>query len=192
MLMILAVDARIGRLENTMAQLIITAVGPDRPGIVGELTAHLHAAGGNILDSRMVNLRGEFAMMILLEVSTDDAAGKLTADLPGHGDRIGLRLTVTPQHASGVRPTDGIPYRLKTYSMDQPGILARLTAVLRAMGVNIEELEARQDSAPFAGSPLFSTEMRITVPRGVPLSQLRRELENVGNELNCDVDLDPA
>ena len=76
--------------------------------------------------------------------------------------------------------------------MDQPGILARLTAVLREMGVNIEELEARQDSAPFAGSPLFSTEMRITVPRGVPLAQLRRELENVGNELNCDVDLDPA
>ena len=175
-----------------MAQLIITAVGPDRPGIVGELTAHLHAAGGNILDSRMVNLRGEFAMMILLEAA-DDAAGKLANNLPGHGDSLGLRLTVTPQKAGGsVRPTDGIPYRLKTYSMDQPGILARLTAVLRAMGVNIEELEARQDSAPFAGSPLFSTEMRITVPRGVPLAQLRRELENVGNELNCDVDLDPA
>ena len=174
-----------------MAQLIITAVGPDRPGIVGELTAHLHAAGGNILDSRMVNLRGEFAMMILLEAA-DDAARKLTDDLPGHGDRIVLRLTVTPQKARGARPADGIPYRLKTYSMDQPGILARLTAVLRAMGVNIEELEARQDSAPFAGSPLFSTEMRITVPRGVPLAQLRRELENVGNELNCDVDLDPA
>src|SRR5688500_7170499 len=176
-----------------MTQLIITAVGPDRPGIVGELTADLHAAGGNILDSRMVNLRGEFAMMILLEAA-DDAAGKLSNELPAHGDRIGLRLSVTPQHAraGGARPADGIPYRLKTYSMDQPGILARLTAVLRAMGVNIEELEARQDSAPFAGSPLFSTEMRITVPRGVPLAQLRRELENVGNELNCDVDLDPA
>lgn len=174
-----------------MAQLIITAVGPDRPGIVGELTAHLHAAGGNILDSRMVNLRGEFAMMILLEAG-DDAAARISNDLPGHGDRIGLRLSVTPQQAGSARPTDGIPYRLKTYSMDQPGILARLTAVLRAMGVNIEELEARQDSAPFAGSPLFSTEMRITVPRAVPLAQLRRELENVGNELNCDVDLDPA
>jgi glycine cleavage system transcriptional repressor len=174
-----------------MAQLIITAVGPDRPGIVGELTAHLHAAGGNILDSRMVNLRGEFAMMILLEIG-EEAAGKFANELPSYGDRIGLRLTVTPQHTTAVRPTDGIPYRLKTYSMDQPGILARLTAVLRAMGVNIEELEARQDSAPFAGSPLFSTEMRITVPRGVPLAQLRRELETVGNELNCDVDLDPA
>jgi glycine cleavage system transcriptional repressor len=174
-----------------MAQLIITAVGPDRPGIVGELTAHLHAAGGNVLDSRMVNLRGEFAMMILLEVP-DDAASRVGAELPRHGEGLGLKLSVTPQHAGAAKPQGGIPYRLKTYSMDQPGILARLTAVLRAAGVNIEELEARQESAPFAGSPLFSTEMRITVPRGVPLAQLRQQLETVGNELNCDVDLDPA
>src|SRR5687767_1508801 len=74
MIRILADDRGNGRLAAGMAQIIITAVGPDRPGIVGELTAHLHWAGGNILDSRMVNLRGEFAMMILLEA--DDAAAK--------------------------------------------------------------------------------------------------------------------
>ena len=176
-----------------MAQLIITAVGPDRPGIVGELTAHLHSVGGNIIDSRMVNLRGEFAMMILLEINDEDAAAKLARALPGQGEVMGLRLTVTPQQAAAARPVQGgLPYRLKTYSMDQPGIVARLTAVLRSLGVNIEELEARQESAPFAGSALFSTEMRLTVPRGVHLGRLRQELETVGNELNCDIDLDPG
>src|SRR2546426_12669631 len=112
-----------------MAQLIITAVGPDRPGIVGELTGHLHAAGGNILDWRMVNLRGQFAMMILLECSVD-AAGKLAGDLPAVGQRMGLSLEVIPQDATPPR-SSGIPYRIKTYSMDQPGIVARLTGVLR-------------------------------------------------------------
>jgi glycine cleavage system transcriptional repressor len=176
-----------------MAQLIITAVGPDRPGIVGELTAHLHSVGGNIIDSRMVNLRGEFAMMILLEMSDEDAAAKLAQALPGQGKAMGLSLGVTRQQASTARPAPGgIPYRLKTYSMDQPGIVARLTAVLRSLGVNIEELEARQESAPFAGSPLFSTEMRLTVPPGIQLGKLRQELEAAGNELNCDIDLDPG
>jgi glycine cleavage system transcriptional repressor len=173
-----------------MSQLIISALGPDRPGIVGEFTAHLHNAGGNILDSRMVNLRGEFAMMILVDVP-EPALSKLKSDLPPIGERMGLKLTVTPQSApTAGKP--GIPYRLKTYSMDQPGIVARLTGVLRALGVNIEELSARQESAAFAGSPLFLTEMRLTVPPGVPLGKLRAELESVGNELNCDVDLDPA
>jgi glycine cleavage system transcriptional repressor len=172
-----------------MSQLIITAVGPDRPGIVGELTVHLHAGGGNILDSRMVNLRGEFAMLILLEAA-ETAAAELRRQLPGVGEKIGLRLTVSEQHIG--QRVRGLPFRLKTYSIDQPGIVAKLAQVLRQFGVNIEELSARQDSAPFDGSPLFLTEMRLTVPATVSLGKLRAELESIGGSLNCDVDLDPA
>jgi glycine cleavage system transcriptional repressor len=172
-----------------MPQLIITAVGPDRPGIVGELTGHLHSAGGNILDSRMVNLRGEFAMMILLEGSEIDAS-TMTRDLPEVGKKIGLTLTVTPQ-ITQPKVAAGLRYRLKTYSMDQPGIVARLTNLLRAHGVNIEELSAWQESAAFAGSPIFMTEMIVTIPPAVALRKLRSELESVCTELNCDVDLEP-
>src|SRR5438874_5447018 len=135
--------------HHIMPQLIITAVGPDRPGIVGELSAHLHAAGANLLDSRMVNLLGEFAMMILLELSSDAAATKLSQDLPAVGEAMHLRLTVSPQHPQPTtRPVEGMPFVLKTYSMDQPGIVARLTAVLQKLGVNIEDLSARQESPP--------------------------------------------
>jgi glycine cleavage system transcriptional repressor len=172
-----------------MSQFIITAVGPDRPGIVGELTAHLHAAGANILDSRMVNLRGEFAMLILLEAA-DIKAAELRRQLPGAVEKMGLRLTLSEQHAG--KHATGLPFRLKTYSLDQPGIVAKLAQALRQYGVNIEELSARQDSAPFDGSPLFLTEMRLTVPATVSLGQLRAELESVGRALNCDIDLDPA
>jgi glycine cleavage system transcriptional repressor len=172
-----------------MSQLIITAVGPDRPGIVGELTAHLHGGGGNILDSRMVNLRGEFAMLILVKAG-DAAAERIRRELPGVGEKMGLRLVVSELH--GAPRVRGLPFRLKTYSMDQPGIVAKLTQALRQHGVNIEELSARQESAPFDGSPLFLTEMRLTVPATVPLNKLRAELESVGAALNCDIDLDPA
>jgi glycine cleavage system transcriptional repressor len=102
-----------------------------------------------------------------------------------------LRISATPQEAPAAKMVAGMRYRLKTYSMDQPGIVARLTGVLRTLGVNIEELSARQESAAFAGSPLFTTEMRLTIPTTVPLGKLRQELAAVGNELNCDVDLDP-
>ncbi len=168
-----------------MPQFVVTAVGPDRPGIVGELTSHIHAGGGNILDSRMVNLRGEFAMLILLE-----GAPALTAQLPPLGEKIGLRLTIS--HVHGAKPVRGTAYRLKTYALDQPGIVARLTQVLREFAVNIEELTARQESAPFDGSPLFVTEMRLTIPENVPIPKLRSELQSVAATLNCDLDLDPA
>src|SRR3954471_1674820 len=98
----------------SMSQLIITAVGPDRPGIVGELTGHLHSAGGNILDSRMVNLRGEFALMILLDMTDADTAQRPARELPPRGREMGLNLFVTPQ-TSATKTVEGLRYRLKTY-----------------------------------------------------------------------------
>lgn len=173
-----------------MSQLILTAVGPDRAGIVGELTSHLAAAGANILDSRMVNLRGQFALMVLVEVEAD-AAEALARDLPERARAMGLQLTVTPQADTPPR-VEGLSYKLKTYSMDQPGIVARLTSLLRSFGVNIEELSAWQESAPFAGSPLFLCEITLTVPPKVAIATLRTELAKVCNDLNCDVDLEPV
>jgi glycine cleavage system transcriptional repressor len=172
-----------------MAQLIISAVGPDRPGIVGELSGHLHHLGGNILDSRMVNLRGQFVMMILVEIP-DDTSASIARDLPSKAESMGLRVFIDQQPAI-THPQPGLRYRLKTYSMDQPGIVARLTNMLREHGVNIEELAAHQESAAFAGSALFVTEMSLTIPPTAELRRLRTDLQAVCNQLNCDVDLEP-
>src|SRR6478672_5633798 len=77
-----------------MAQWIVTAVGPDRPGIVGDLTGHLHAAEANLLDSRMVNLRGQFALVLLMECPEGAAGEHLATALPEIGRGLGLNLDV--------------------------------------------------------------------------------------------------
>lgn len=173
-----------------MQQLIVNAIGPDRPGIVGQFTRHLHESGANVLESRMVNLRGQFAIIALFEVE-DAAAGALRESLPILAKEIGMRLTVAgaeaPAHA-----LSGIPFRLKTYSIDQPGIVHGVSDVLRAYGVNIEDLSARQESAAFMGTPLFMMEMRLTVPPNVPIKELRSRLQSTCDTLNCDVDFEPA
>ena len=173
-----------------MQQLIVNAIGPDRPGIVGQFTGHLHEGGANVLDSRMVNLRGQFAIITLFEAE-DAAAEKLRRSLPALAKEIGMRLTLTGAEAP-VETVPGIPFRLKTYSMDQPGILHGVSDVLRAHGVNIEDLSARQESAAFMGTPLFLMEMRLTVPPNVPIKELRARLQSTCDELNCDVDFEPA
>ncbi len=174
-----------------MTQLIMTAVGPDRPGLVGELSGHLHALGANILDSRMVNLRGQFALVMLFECEPDKAT-ELTQALPGVAERMRLTLHLTPRQPAAVPRSPGIPFRLKTYSSDQPGIVAKVSALLQGHGINIEDLRTQQESAPFDGSALFTMEMRLTIPREVPVRKLRGELENLCDALNCDVDLEPA
>ena len=173
-----------------MQQWIVNAIGPDRPGIVDEFTGHLHSAGANVLDSRMVNLRGQFAIIVLFEVP-EPAAKSLRDSLPKLGESTGLHLSLVETQAA--RPAvQGLPFKLKTYSMDQPGIVHRISEVLRNRGVNIEDLATRQESAPFAGTPLFLMEMKITVPPAVPIHDLRGELQSLCDSLNCDMDFEPV
>jgi glycine cleavage system transcriptional repressor len=172
-------------------ELVITAVGPDRPGIAAELSGHVHAAHANLADSRMVNLRGKFALVALVE-GEPSALEALKARLKQAAPEMKLTIDVSPAESRTSTPRDGVPFRLKTYSMDQPGIVHRLTSHLHRLGINVEELETHLESAPFMGAPIFTMEIVMLVPRGVSVTKLRRELEELGEAVNCDVDIDPA
>lgn len=174
-------------------ELVITAVGPDRAGIASEFTEQIHAAGGNLADTRMVNLRGKFAVIALVEGSNEVLADVKTR-LGGAAPKIGLAIefsTPTPKDAA-LAQREGVPFRLKTYSMDQPGIVHRITSYLREHGINVEELTTRLESAPFMGTPVFTMEILMLVPKSVSVKTLRHSLEELGDSLNCDVDIDPA
>lgn len=174
-------------------ELVITAVGPDRAGIASELTGHIHAAGANLADTRMVNLRGKFALIALVEGTVEVlevVKQKLVDGAPSLG--LAIELSTPRPKDTTLAQREGVPFRLKTYSMDQPGIVHRITSYLREHGVNVEELVTRLESAPFMGSPIFTMEILMLVPKSVSVKILRHALEELGDTLNCDVDIDPA
>ena len=51
-----------------MRQIAITAVGEDRPGIVAGVCRVLFDAGGNLRDTSMTILSGQFAMILIVAV----------------------------------------------------------------------------------------------------------------------------
>lgn len=174
-------------------ELVITAVGPDRSGIASDFTGHVHAAGANLADTRMANLRGQFALIALVQGTyevLEDVKRRMKESAPRMGLAIEFHAPTPKESAAPSR--DGVPFRLKTYSMDQPGIVHRFTTYLREKHINVEELETHLESAPFMGSPVFTMEIVMLVPKTVSVKELRRELEDLGDKLNCDVDLDPA
>lgn len=177
-----------------MQELVITAVGPDRPGLIGKLTAPLYEAEANVADSRMVNLRGQFALMLLAEVPSG-AVERVQRRLLGLAEQLGLTVTFRGSEvAAEPKPptTVGVPYRVCTYAMDQPGLVHRITDLLHRHAINVEELATRSQPRPQTGAPLFSMELLITVPASVPLRTWRTELERLCEELNCDLELSRA
>ncbi|AKU95966.1 Glycine cleavage system transcriptional antiactivator GcvR [Labilithrix luteola] len=170
-------------------ELVVTAVGPDRPGLASEFSGHVHKSGANLADSRMVNLRGQFALVALVEGEHAVLEG-LKKRLREAAATMGLAVEFSP--APKAKVLKGVPFRLKTYSMDQPGIVHRITSYLHEQGINVEELETRLESAPFMGTPVFTMEILMLVPTTLNVKSLRRALEELGDTLNCDVDVDPA
>ena len=176
---------------------IITAIGTDRPGIVDELSQFIFDRGGNIEDSRMVNLRGQFAMMVLVG-GAPGAGERIARELPEFSKRSGMQAELRPAGAERPRGAgaaggaDALPYRLVGTGIDQPGLVHRISHLLREMNVNIESLETRLTPAPYTGAPMFELEAVLSVPRATQLSQLRQKLAAACDEVNMDWDLRPA
>ena len=85
-----------------MSHAILTALGADRPGLVDEASRFIFDGGGNIEDSRMVNLRGQFAMMLLV-AGSDQTLAKLRDGLTQFAQSSGLQaaLHAVDQPAAG-------------------------------------------------------------------------------------------
>src|SRR5512142_2859395 len=120
-----------------MADLVLTLIGPDRPGLVEAVAEPIAAHGGNWLESRMAHLAGQFAGILRVEVPDANAAA-LAAALRAL-ETQGLRLTLETgpgAAAPAARPTRVV----ELVGLDRPGIVREISRVLAERGVNIEEL----------------------------------------------------
>ena len=54
-----------------MPNLVLTLIGPDRPGLVEAVAQPIAANGGNWLESRMAHLGGKFAGILRVDVPAD-------------------------------------------------------------------------------------------------------------------------
>jgi len=122
-----------------MAELAVTAIGTDQPGIVAAVATVLRDRGGNVEDSAMTILGGHFAIVLLVE-SPDDPAD-LQAALDDATARFGLTVHVT--RAGGGHDSPDPTHLLSVYGPDRTGILAGVTAALASVGANITDLETR-------------------------------------------------
>jgi len=192
-----------------MTHAILIAVGSDRPGLVDDLSQFIFDHGGNIEGSRMVNLRGQFAMMLLIageeptlqglrdglpdfSARTDLHAELRPAGQPG-GPGAGTKADTTasaPLAAGG--GSHALPYHLTVTALDQPGLVHRIAHTLRDLHANIESLNTHLAPAPITGAPLFEMELTLSLPTQTSVSKLRQALSAVCDDLNVDWVLERA
>lgn len=174
-----------------MPHALLTAIGADRPGLVEEVSQFIFDRGGNIEDSRMVNLSGQFAIMVLVGGSVE-VLGRIKGDLGQLSKSSSLHAEMHETREPGAPSEPALPYRLSGTGLDQPGLVHRIAHLLRGLHVNIESLDTRLTPAPYTGAPMFDMELILSVPNTTSLSTLRQNLALVCDELNVDWNLDPV
>lgn len=176
--------------ESMNSYLVLTAIGPDRPGLVDEISAFLASKKINIEESRMAVLGGEFAVILLASGEpgiVDRFGAEFNALQKNTGLSIQIKHTKSPRERT-ILPS--MPHRLEATSMDHPGIVHDITSILHKRNINIESMETRVTNAPLSGAPIFKMKCIINIPVGEKPSSIRRELEKLGDRMDIDIEMD--
>ena len=172
------------------AFVVLTAVGPDRVGIVDDVSGAVARAGCNIEESKMAVLGGEFAVIMLVSGGSG-SVDTLCRSLPGMEQTLSLHLEcrATREPRAGEK---GRPYLLEAVSLDTPGIVHAVTAILRGHGINIEDMETDTGAAPWTGAPMFRLKAHLVVGPSVSLAKLKDDLALLQREHDLDILLKPV
>ena len=172
-----------------MTSLVVTLIGPDRPGMVNAVSDQATAHGANWTDSLMANFAGQFAGIVQLEVPPAQCEGLMAA--LRSLESAGLHIQVARSEGAAPAP-DTRRITLDLLGQDRPGIIQSISAQLAHHGVGIDKLTTHLISGAMSGEQLFRMEAALSLPSGLDPALLQQSLEGLANELMVDLSLDAA
>jgi glycine cleavage system transcriptional repressor len=175
-----------------MRQLAITAIGEDRPGIVAGVCRVRFEAGGNLRDTSMTILSGQFAMILIVAVPRALEVAQLEKLFEPARRELGIALIIRelPEGQpmpSGRPEVDG--YLVTVAGADKPGIVYRVAEEMARHGINITDLNTRilaEDR-----QPVYLMMMEVIPPPDVNMDQLGHQLAEIGRRLSVEVQVRP-
>ena len=179
--------------EKTAAknnQLVLSALGEDKPGIIDELSRCVLDSGCMILDSRMAVLGGDFALLLQVGGNWNNIA-KLENQIAGLEERLGLVIT-SRRNADRGTAGDLLPYGVEVVALDQPGIVHNLARFFSQRQINIKEMVTSSYPAPHSGTSMFSVHMSVEIPAKTQISTLREEFMDFCDQMNLDAVIEPV
>ncbi len=172
-----------------MTSLVITIIGPDRPGLVSAVSDKAAEFGANWADSLMANLAGQFAGIVHLQVPAKNADPLMAAlrDLESPGMRIAVAKGTDAPSTAGT--TTARRLKLDLVGQDRPGIIRSISNQLAQRGISIEKLKTEIASGAMSGEQMFHMNAVLVAPASLNDDDLRGGLEGLANELMVDISL---
>lgn len=169
--------------------IILTAVGPDRPGMAHALAQILADAGCNLEDTTMTRLAGEFAMILIVtppsNLSLEELQARLAPLEQSHNLFINSRFIAKENSLESQEESEQAPrFIVSAYGSEQSGLLAKLTGVFSEHNVNITDVQSRVASAGTVYVMFFEVQLPPTLDADFLQSELKKAAQEIGVTIN--------
>lgn len=170
----------------------LSATGIDSPGLVAKITAKIFELGGNVIDVEENCRRGLFSIFLIIDFSGSESdMAAIEASLSALENETGLRVLVDSHAGSDIKLATTSEHHVVTIlGVDQPGIIAKVSAFFKDWNINIENLKM------IARGKFFSMEMVIDTsameppagePGEGPMDLMKERLKELCAALNQSV-----
>ncbi len=166
-------------------QLVLTASGHDRPGILEEVTRLIVRHQGNVESGRFQRLGGDFAMLMFVSAPEEEIVALRAALDELHFVKFDVQTRLS-EVAAPAAESGGITCAINVMGADHMGIIYQITSYLAEQGINVETMTTEVVSAPMSGTPLFTMSAVVLVPPKLSIEDLREALEYIGDEVGVD------
>ncbi|AKL97491.1 glycine cleavage system protein R [Endomicrobium proavitum] len=162
----------------------LTAIGKDKPGIVGAITKVLYELNCNIEDSTMTILYGQFAMILIIKLpakfSQKTLSSKL-AKLSGLSFSYSKLSSVTDKKTKKQNA-----FVISVYGADKPGIVYKVSEFLAGKKINITDVQT------MASKKTYIMLIEAQFPNALSELKVSKELSALAASLGVTVSLNKA
>jgi glycine cleavage system regulatory protein len=168
---------------------VLTTISPDKPGIVAGCSKFLADRRANIHSQAARRIGDRFAAHYLFRATEEDMAA-IRSDF---AKELG---SFQPSLVEAVKPTaagDELHLELTVHALDEPGILAGLTAPITQYGSSIASVSfGSYPGTGVGGTPLFVVEAGLLVRDYIASRHIEAELLKLEKDRGWEIDYRPA
>jgi len=167
---------------------ILTATGPDRVGIVSDITKIIVNHNGDVAESRMVRMGGDFTVMMRVTANRakiDSITTKLynlqtIHCLVHHVDAYDFKKEAEPVWEAA----------FTLQGANNPGIIHQVTDILKKYSIRIQDMHTDTELAPFGGTELFLLDGIIVCDKTFDSEHFEKDFQQLQDELGVDINIE--
>lgn len=163
-------------------QLIVSIVGPDKSGLIKQLTHKTADLGGTWVANKVTHLDGQVAGLLKLKIDEQklDDFKSMMADIEG--------ISVGYHEVSEAEPIKKTLVKLTIESEDRSGLTSEITHLLYDLDVVIDHFESQRYPIIGLNNGVFEAHLTLELPEALDVESLKTEVEKLSDQLRVFVD----